>query len=436
MGDTLRSETISTKLLKIAKQAQEHPETVFSTLMHHIDVDFLREAYGRTRKNAAPGVDGVTAREYAEHLEENLRSLNARMRGGQYKAPPVKRMWLDKEDGKKRPIGLPAFEDKIVQRAVTMLLESVYEQDFHDFSYGFRPDRNPHQALRSIREQCLALNIGWIVDADVSGFFDNIDHGCLRDILKQRVNDGGVLRFIGKWLNAGVLEGQSLTYPESGSPQGGVISPMLSNIYLHHVLDDWFVNDVQPRLKGQVFLIRFADDFVIGCEEESDAHRVLAVLPKRFGRFGLTIHPEKTKLIAFSKPGPQGTPKGGNGTFDFLGFTHYWATSRKGYWVIKRKTMRKRLKRAIMAVWQWCRANMHRPIVEQYKVLCQKLRGHCQYYGLRANHKALSTMYRRAQIAWRYWLSRRDRKHVITWEMFEKLMEKLPLPQPRIIHVV
>jgi len=430
----LRSQTVSTKLRKIAQQAVRYPDTVFTTLMHHIDVAFLREAYRRTRKNAAPGVDGVTAQAYAEHLEENLQALHARMRGGQYKAPPVKRVWLDKEDGKKRPIGIPAFEDKIVQRAVAMLLEVVYEQDFHDFSYGFRPGRNPHQALHALREQCMEQNIGWIVDADVSGFFDNIDHGCLRSILKQRVNDGGVLRFIGKWLHAGVLEGQTLTHPETGSPQGGVISPMLSNIYLHHVLDDWFVCDVQPRLKGRAFLIRFADDFVVGCELESDARRVLNVLPKRFARFGLTIHPEKTKLVSFRKPGPQGAPERGNGTFDFLGFTHYWSKSRRGYWVVKRRTARKRLNRANKALWQWCRANMHRPIVEQHKDLCQKLRGHYQYYGLRSNYEALNVVYRRTQYAWRHWLSRRDRKHVIIWEQFWKLLEQFPLPPPRIIH--
>lgn len=434
MEGTSRSETVSTKLRKIAEQAREYPDTVFTTLMHHIDEAFLLEAYRRTRKDAAPGVDGVTAAEYAVNLEENLRLLHARMRSGRYKAPPVKRVWLDKEDGKQRPIGLPAFEDKIVQRAVTMLLEAVYEEDFHDFSYGFRPKRNPHQALRTLREQCQSQKTGWIVDADISGFFDNIDHGCLREILRQRVNDGGVLRFIGKWLNAGVLEGQSLTYPDTGSPQGGVISPLLSNIYLHHVLDEWFVRDVRPRLRGRAFLIRFADDFVIGCEEECDARRLLDVLPKRFGRFGLTVHPEKTQLVTFRKPGPRGTPKGGNGTFDFLGFTHYWAKSRQGYWVIKRKTMRKRLKRAMHALWQWCRKHMHRPIVEQYKALCQKLRGHYQYYGIRANHKALHVLYRHARYAWRFWLSRRNRKHTITWEMFDGLMEKLPLPTPRIIH--
>ncbi len=434
MEDTPRSETVSTKLHAIAEQAVRYPDTVFTTLMHNIDVEFLFEAFRRTRQDAAPGVDGVTAEDYAVHLGENLRSLHARMRSGHYKAPPVKRKWLDKEGGAQRPIGMPAFEDKIVQRAVTMLLESVYEQDFHDFSYGFRPNRSAHHAVRALREQCMAQNTGWIVDADISGFFDNLDHGHLRDILRRRVNDGGVLRFIGKWLNAGVLEGQELTYPETGSPQGGVISPMLSNIYLHHVLDEWFVNEVQPRLEGRSFLIRYADDFVIGCEYESDARRVLAVLPQRFGRYGLNIHPEKTKLVKFGSPGGKGSPKCGNGTFDFLGFTHYWATSRGGYWVIKRKTMRTRLKRVMKALWQWCRANMHRPIVEQHKTLCQKLRGHYQYYGLRANCELMQVYYRHVRYAWRFWLSRRDRKHVITWEMFEKLRQKLPLPTPRIIH--
>lgn len=435
MGDTPRSQTVSTKLQRIAEQAKRYPETAFTTLVHSIDVDFLREAFYRTNKRSSPGIDGVTAKKYAENLEGNLQELYERMRSGTYKATPVERVWLDKEDGSKRPIGKPVLEDKIVQRAVTMLLGAVYEQDFYDFSHGFREGHSPHQALHELRERCMGMNVGWIVDLDVCGFFDNLDRGQLRDVLKQRVKDGGIIRLIGKWLNAGVIEGETLTYPEKGTPQGGVISPMLANIFLHHVLDDWFEREVKPRMKGRVFLIRFADDAVIGCELEEDARRIMAVLPKRFGRFGLTIHPKKTKLVRFRKPRSKGD-QGKNGTFDFLGFTHYWAKSRRGYWVIKRKTATKRLRRAMKGFWQWCRQNRHLPITEQYKMLCQKLRGYYQYYAIRGNYRMLERVFEHVRQAWRYWLSRRSHKSKISWEKYEKLWTTFPLPRPRIIHAI
>jgi len=334
MGDTSRSPTISTQLQRIAEQAKGYPEMVFTTLAHRMDVDFLREAYHRTRKDSAPGIDGVTADGYAEHLEENLRDLHERLRSGRYQAPPVKRHWLAKADGSQRPIGLPTFEDKIVQRAVTMLLGAIYEQDFHEFSHGFRAGHSAHQALSELREQCLGQRINWIVDADVSGFFDSLDHGLLQDMLQQRVKDGSILRLIGKWLKAGVVEGETFLQPETGSPQGAVISPMLGNLFLHQVLDEWYVRVVKPRLRGRSCLIRFGDDFVIGCEVEEDARRIMTALPKRFARFGLTIHPQKTALIAFSKPPLRQEGTKGKGTFEFLGFTHYWTRSRRGYWVI------------------------------------------------------------------------------------------------------
>jgi RNA-directed DNA polymerase len=271
---------------------------------------------------------------------------------------------------------------------------------------------------------------------DVCGFFDNLDHGQLREVLKQRVNDGGIIGLIGKWLNAGVLERETLTYPEKGTPQGSVVSPMLANIFLHHVLDDWFVGEVKPRMKGRVFLVRFADDAVIGCELETDARRIMAVLPKRFGRYGLNIHPEKTKLVRFRKPSKKGDSGKGNGTFDFLGFTHYWARSRQGYWVIKRKTAKKRVRRAKKTFWQWCRQERHMPITEQYKTLCQKLRGYYQYYAIRGNYRMLERVFRDVERAWRYWLSRRSDKSAISWEKFDKLRLIFPLPKPRIIHTI
>ena len=431
----MRSQTVLTKIQRIADQASEYPDLVFTTLVHLMNVDFLRDAFHLLRKNAAPGIDGVTVEKYAENLEENLKDLHARLRNKQYRATPVKRVWIDKDNGSKRPIGITTLEDKIVQRAVAMLMAAVYEQDFFDFSYGFREGRSPHQALHELRERCMNMNIGWVIDLDVSGCFDNIEKGALLDVIKQRVNDGGIIRLIGKWLNAGVMEGDVLTIPEKGTPQGGVISPLLANIYLHHVLDEWFVNQVLPRMKGRAFIVRFADDAVLCFEFESDARRVMNVLTKRFARFGLTVHPQKTKLVRFNRPDRDDTGKG-NGTFDFLGFTHYWAKSRRGYWVIKRKTMGKRVKRTVKAIWAWCRQNQHEPLDEQHIALCQKLRGHFQYYGIRGNYRMLDSVLWQVKRVWRYWLNRRSRKKTMSLQEFDLLMAAYPLPKPRIFHAI
>jgi len=290
------------KLQRIAQQAQRYPAMVLNNVLHLIDQACLLEAYRLTRKTSAPGIDQVTATQYAEHLDDNLRDLHERLRDNRYVAPPVERVWIEKEGGKKRPRGKPCVEDKSVQRAVVMSLEAIFEPDFHAFSQGFRKGHSPHQALHEWREQCRTWHINWRVDAEVSGFFDHLDWGFLRECIQQRVKDGGILRLIGKWLHAGVLEAGALTHPDKGTPQGGVASPLLANVFLHQVLDEWVVKDVQPRLKGRCFVTRVADDFIIGCELEADARRVMAVFPKRFHRFKLTIHPEKTALIAFKKP--------------------------------------------------------------------------------------------------------------------------------------
>jgi RNA-directed DNA polymerase len=434
MGETSSSPTITTQLQRIAEQAKQYPVMVFTTLAHLMDVDFLREAYRRTRKDSAPGIDGVTAAKYAEHLDENLRDLHERLRSGRYQAPPVKRHWLDKPDGSQRAIGLPTFEDKIVQRAVTMLLGAIYEEDFHAFSYGFRPGRSAHQALSALREQCREHGINWIVDADVSGFFDSLEHGLLQGFLQQRVKDGSILRLIGKWLQAGVLEGDIFFQSKTGSPQGAVLSPLMGNLFLHQVLDEWYVHMVQPRMRGRTFLVRYGDDFVLGCELETDARRIMAVLPKRFVRFGLTIHPQKTAVVAFGKPSARAEGTQGASTFDFLGFTHYWARSRQGYWVMKRRTAKKRLRRTLTALWQWCRSHRHRKVEEQHQELSQKLWGHYQYYGIRGNYRLMEVVMRHAERAWRYWLSRRSQKGMITGDKLERWREQFPLPPPKIVH--
>jgi len=431
MGDTLRSQTISTKLQQIAQQAVDYQDTVFTTLAHRIDISFLKEAYRQTNKKGAPGVDMVSAKEYAENLEQNLLALHTRLKEGRYSAPPVMRVWIKKEDGKERPIGIPAFEDKIVQRAVEMLLSPIYEQMFYDFSMGFRKGRSQHQAIHNLREQCRNQNINWIISADITGLFDNINKEMLKDLIRLKINDGGIIRLIGKWLNAGVMEDDRTTYPDKGTPQGGVVSPILSNIFLHYVLDDWFVKAVVPRMKGKCFIIRYADDFIIGCEKETDAHRIMQVLPKRFDSFDLCLHPKKTVLIPFSKPPATVRKDKTNGNFDFLGFTFYWAKSLKGYWVIKKKTAGKRVNRFMKMLWQWCKAYRHDPINEQYAILCSKLRGFYQYYGVRSNYKALETIFEYSEKAWRFWLSRRSHKGIV-W--YEELRSKYPFPKPRIVH--
>lgn len=432
----MRSPTVSTKIRQIAEQAKQYPERVFTTLAYLIDVEFLKEAFRKTRKGGATGIDKVTAAEYEANLDENLQDLLQRMRSGLYKAPPVLRKWLKKEDGSQRPIGVPTFEDKIAQRAVAMLLGAVYEEDFYDFSYGFRPGRKPHDALHELREQSMGMKIGWILDADISGFFDSIDHAKLREVLRNRVNDGETVRLVGKWLQAGVLEGDVLSYSDTGTPQGGVISPMLANIFLHTVLDEWFDQVVRPRMRGRCFMVRFADDFVIGFEREDDAKRVMAVVPKRFAKYGLRIHPDKTKLIPFQKPSSRQDKPEESETFTFLGLTHFWAKSRRGYWVIKRKTASKRLKRTTKALWVWCRNNRHVPIQEQYRILCSKLRGHYQYYGIRGNIRSMQKLLHRVQRMWKYWLSRRSHKGYMNWDKFVKFQKYLPLPTPKIVHAI
>lgn len=434
---------VSTKQQRIAELAQQGPEMGFTSLAYLIDIDWLFQAFQKTRKDGATGVDGQTAEDYAANLKGNLQSLLDRAKSGTYQAPPVRRVHIPKAGSatETRPLGIPTFEDKVLQRAVVMVLEAVYEQDFRDCSYGFRPGRSAHQALDALWQQTMATGGGWIVDVDIRKFFDTIDHGHLRDFLKRRVRDGVLLRLIGKWLNAGVLDEGCVTHPETGSPQGGVISPLLSNVFLHYVLDDWFEREVRPRLKGESFLIRYADDFVMGFSCEEDARRVLAVLPKRFAKYGLTIHPEKTRLVPFERPShdpkrtcrEERTPPG---TFDLLGFTHSWSRSLRGNWVVKRQTSRSRFSRGLRSLSQWCRQNRHLAIAAQHHTLCQKLVGHFAYYGITGNSVALSRFRWWAARIWRKWLSRQRRAGAIPWDQFNRLLKRFPLPPPVAIHSV
>jgi group II intron reverse transcriptase/maturase len=350
-------------------------------------------------------------------------------------------MHIPKGTGKEtRPLGIPTFEDKVLQRAVAMVLEPIYEQDFKDCSYGFRPGRSAHQALQTLWTQAMRVDGGWIVEVDIRQFFDTLDHAHLRELLRQRLRDGVLLRLIGKWLNAGVLEEGYLAYPEAGTPQGGVISPLLANIYLHYVLDVWWEQEVKPRLQGHAYLIRYADDFVIGFANEAEARRVLEVLPKRFAKYGLTLHPEKTRLVPFqsprSRPNPDPSkPEEQPGTFDLLGFRHYWGRSRQGSYVVKRKTMSSRFGRALRKIAHWCRRSRHVPIRVQHRLLSLKLRGHYGYFGITGNHSALQRFRDAVCRLWRIALSHRG-SGPLSWERYRVLLQTYALPPPRVVHSV
>ena len=435
MSETLSSGNSSTKLAQIVELARKHPERVFSSVHHVIDVALLREAFRLTRKDGAPGVDGQNAEEYGRDLENNLASLLTRFRKGTYHAPAVKRVHIPKGDGRTLPIGIPTFEDKVLQRAVAMVLGAIYEQDFHPGSYGFRPGRSAHDALQAIWDATMRIGGGWVLEVDIRAFFDTLDHGALRGFLDKRVSDGVVRRAIDKWLKAGVLEDGVVTQPDEGTPQGGVVSPVLANVYLHEVLDVWFEREVKPRLHGDATLVRYADDFVIVFEWEADARRVMEVLPKRFGKYGLTLHPDKTKLLKFTRPRPNGSKDNddeGPGSFDFLGLTHHWGRSLKGTMVVRRRTMRTRFSRGLARVQEWCRQNRHLPIAQQQKLLALKLRGHYNYYGLTGNYAALRRFMREVGRVWHKWLARRSQRANARWDHFQQILRRYPLPRPRV----
>ena len=423
-----------TKQRRIAEAAEKHSGQSLVSVAHHIDVQWMYCAYEWTRKDGAAGIDGVTASEYEIGLWKRLENLVELLKSGKYFAPPVKRVYIPKAGSKdeKRPIGIPTYEDKILQRAIVMLLEPILEKEFYDFSYGFRSGKSAHQALNRLWKECMNMNGGYVIDMDISKYFDTIDHKLLREMLSRRVSDGVVTRVVGKWLNAGVMDGNQRLYPEKGTPQGGVISPLLSNLFLHEVLDDWFVKTVKPRLRGKAGIVRYADDAVIVCELKEDAERIFKVLGARFEKYGLKIHPQKTRLLDFTKP--KGGQNKGNSTFTFLGFTHYWTKSRKGNWMVGRKTDSKRLNRAITAISAWCRANRCLNVRKQWETLKKKVTGHYAYYGISLNYRSISEFYVQVKIVWHKWLSRRGWKGGMTWESFMDFLKDYPLPKPRIIH--
>jgi len=423
---------MSPQLLKVAARAKRDPRARFNSLAHLIDVPALKRAYVRIRKDAAVGVDGVSKDDYGQDLTGNLEALHERLRAGRYRHQPIRRVNIPKENGQTRPIGVSTLEDKVVQGALRDVLEAVYEQDFLACSYGCRPRRSAHDAIRALNQAAVRGEVNWVLEADIRSFFDSLNRTWLREMLQHRVADGSVMRLVGKCLHVGVLDGAEFSVPDEGTTQGSVISPLFGNIYLHYVLDLWFDRVVRPRLAGKVLLIRYCDDFIIGFERQEDAERVMAVLGRRMERFGLTLHPDKTRLVPFRRP-PTGEAGGkGPATFDFLGFTLYWRRVRNGRWYMWCKTRRARLRRAIKAVYDWCRDHRHLPVKVQHAALTRRIRGHFNYYGVNGNLECLVRLLYHAQRAWFKWLGRRSQKSRLTWARFADLLKVYPLPQPRV----
>ncbi len=419
---------MSPQLLKVRERAQRDPHVTFLSLAHLLDEEALTRAYHRLRSDAAVGVDGITKEQYGQELASNIRSLRQRLREMRWRHQPIRRVHIPKGQGKTRPIGISSIEDKVVQDALREVLEVVYEPVFHDGSYGFRPGRSAHDAIRSLNRVLYQGEVNWILEADIQSYFDSIDRAKLMELLQGRVADGALRRLIGKCLHVGILDGAEYSEPVEGTVQGSVLSPLLGNVYLHYVLDEWLEHEVRPRLRGKVHLVRYADDFVIGFEREDDARRVMQVLGPRFGRYGLHLHPEKTRLLPFGRP-QSGTGGKGPATFDFLGFTHYWRRDRGGSWQPSLKTRKTSLRRAIVAIDRWCRGHRHERIKEQHDALTRRLDGHFNYFGVNGNSRCLATLRYRAMRAWHKWLCRRSQRAHLSWDRFNDMLKRLPLPR-------
>ena len=424
------------ELSRIAELTRQDAGRKFHSIAHFLTTEALWGAFDNLRKNAAAGVDGVTYADYEEHLVENLVKLHEKLKSRSYRAQPLRRIYIDKEDGKERPISIPSLEDKIVQRATVELLNAIFEQDFLDCSYGFRPGRSAHDALDEVGRVICRGPTEYVLELDISSYFDSIVRKQLMEMIEGRVTDSSILGLIGKWINIGVIDDGRLLTSETGTGQGQIISPLLANIYLHHVLDLWFEDEVKPRLRGEAYEIRYADDGLLCFQFKEDAERVLEVLPKRFAKYGLRLHPQKTRLVKFGRSAHYQAKraKTKTATFDFLGFTHRCATSRAGKFVIHLGTMKKRLRRGLLAISAWCREHLHAPLDYQQRILNAKLRGHYQYYGRPTNYRSLAKFAYTVRRIWRRWLARRTRGGRLSWPRFGRLLERYPLLRPRITH--
>jgi RNA-directed DNA polymerase len=423
-------------LRRISALAQEDAERKFYSIAHLLTPGALYEAFSRLRKNASAGVDKVTYQDYQKQALANIQGLHERLKTGTYEPQPLRRIYVEKEDGRLRPISIPCLEDKIVQKAAVKLLNAIYETDFLPCSYGSRTGRNPHHALDEVDRIVFRRPISWILEIDISAYFDSIVRKQLMEMIERRVSDSSMLELLRKWIHVGAIDEGRLLESTTGTGQGQVISPFLANVYLHHILDRWFEDEVKPRLKGEAYEVRYVDDAVFCFESHEDAQKFLTVLHKRFEKFGLTLHPTKTRLVEFGRAAlakaekMQTQPE----TFDFLGYTHIAARSRRGKFTVKVKTMHKRLRRGLKAVAEWCKENRHRPVSEQQDTLNAMLRGHYQYYGRTSNYRALRQFYEGVKGTWKKWLSRRTRGTSHNWDKYLLLLKRYPLALPRVVH--
>jgi len=426
-----------TKLALISERARKEPDCQFTSLAHLLDAGFLKQCYLGLGRDRACGVDGVTWRAYGERLEENLNALVARMKAKRYKPQPARRVYIPKDEHAKRPLGLPALEDKIVQKGIVRILEAIYEADFLDCSYGFRPGRNCHGALNAVDKTIMTQPVNHVIDADIKGFFDNVSHDWMMECLRVRISDPSLLLLIRRFLKAGHMESGLIVATEKGTPQGGNLSPILSNIFLHYVLDLWFEKCVKPQARGVCHLVRYADDFLCLVQYVDDAQRIEQALRERFSKFGLELHPDKTRVMSFGRYEQENAKrqKRRGHTFDFLGFTHYCGESRRGKFIVGRKTSAKKFRAKCRAMNVWLKAVRNAcKAKEWWPILCAKLRGHYQYYGVSGNMRSLQRYYQLTIRLVRKWLNRRSQRKSFNWERFRSYLEHYPLPRPRIVH--
>jgi RNA-directed DNA polymerase len=420
-------------MLQIAERARKYKQEALTNLQEFINEEHLKRCFQNLNKYSSPGVDGEVWHDYSLQIMSGvLEELLTKFKSGRYRAPLIRRVYIPKGNSKteKRPLGIPTIEDKLLQEAVRSVITPIYEEDFKSFSYGFREGFSAHQAIEHLNKEVTFNGLYHIIDADITNYFGSIDHCQLRSFLDRRVKDGVIRKMIDKWLTAGILEQGEISYPHEGTPQGGVISPLLSNIYLHYVLDEWFIEIIQPQLTGKSCIIRYADDFVICFEEKADAERVMKVLPKRFGKYNLKLHAEKTKIVTLTSPRGEGER-----SFDFLGYTHYLGKSQKGKKVLMRKTSKKKLTLAISKFKIWIQKNNHKKLKEIIREINTKLRGHYNYYGVTFNSRGINRYYEQVKSILRKWLNRRGGKPKWNWEKFNKLVNNWnPLLKPKIYH--
>lgn len=431
------TESVGTKLGFVAERAKRDKSAIFDRVMHHINEESLKASYQQLRKECAVGTDGITWEGYGKQLEENVRGLMIRIKKMSYRPQAVRRVYIPKENGTQRPIGIPAIEDKMVQKAMSWVMEAIYEQDFHEDSYGFRAGKGCHQALKRINDLMMGKPINHVIEADIKGFFDSVGHEKLIEWLKVRITDDYFLRYVVRFLKSGYMETEAFKRTERGTPQGGNISPMLANVFLHYVVDEWFAKEIKPLMKGQGYVVRYCDDFVILVQYKEEAEMILREIKQRLWGNGLETNVEKTKAISFGRYEKENAQRDGRkaNTFEFLGITHYIGVTRWGKFKVGRKTSKKRFRRSCVAMNRWLASIRNElPLKEWWKQLTAKMKGHYAYYGISDNYRSIGVYYWRVTRMVYKWLNRRSQKKSMNWEGYSKYLERYPLPRPRIVH--